>query len=210
MGFLQSPMALIRILKDKDAVDSSSLQQTAQWFMSGEGRAAYTAANTLLKKTEYFFDYLQTVAKSKGNRSFLYKLAFVMADAMDKSSLEFAGYPNILDASKNPLVAYVASEIITDESEYRNIYIARLLCALHKEKHPKDYLFPDRKPIEKLAQRNADGSFSDMYKIERDIIWVFNADNTNRFSVGPFAYDIIGFEDDGDDTEEGFFAKEGN
>ena len=59
MGFLQSPMALIRILKDKDAVDSSSLQQTAQWFMSGEGRAAYTAANTLLKKTEYFFDYLQ-------------------------------------------------------------------------------------------------------------------------------------------------------
>lgn len=118
MGFLQSPMALIRILKDKDAVDSSSLQQTAQWFMSGEGRAAYTAANTLLKKTEYFFDYLQTVAKSKENRSFLYKLAFVMADAMDKSSLEFAGYPNILDASKNPLVAYVASEIITDESEY--------------------------------------------------------------------------------------------
>lgn len=49
-----------------------------------------------------------------------------------------------------------------------------------------------------------------MYKIERDIIWVFNADNTNRFSVGPFAYDIVGFEDDGDDTEEGFFAKEGN
>lgn len=93
---------------------------------------------------------------------------------------------------------------------YRNIYIARLLCALHKEKHPKDYLFPDRKPIEKLAQRNADGSFSDMYKIERDIIWVFNADNTNNFSVGPFTYDIVGFEDDGDDTEEEFFAREGN
>ena len=45
-----------------------------------------------------------------------------------------------------------------------------------------------------------------MYKIERDVIWIFNEDNTNKFLVGPFAFDITDasfedaedYEDDGD------------
>lgn len=208
MGFFHSPMTLIRILTNKNEINSNNPRHDISWFMSGKGRVAYNNANTLLKKTEYFFDYLQTVAKSKENLSFLYKLAFVMADTMDKSLLEFAGYPNILDASKNPLVAFVAAEPIPGDDKYRNIYIARLLCALHKEKHPNDYYYSSRKPYERLTPRNADGSFSDMYKIERDIIWTFNAGNTDKFSAGPFSYSIVEDKEDADDIELGFFAEE--
>lgn len=75
-----------------------------EWYFSEEGKAAYMAADPPAKKTKYFFDYLMaarnkdaTLEKAKDT---FFKIAVVMASTMDNSSLEFAGYPNILQKEK--------------------------------------------------------------------------------------------------------------
>lgn len=75
-----------------------------EWYFSEEGKAAYIAADTPAKKTKYFFDYLMAVRDKKATpekaKDTFFKIAVVMASTMDNSSLEFAGYPNILQKEK--------------------------------------------------------------------------------------------------------------
>lgn len=52
-------------------------------------------------------------------------------------------------------------------------------------------------------------NFSDMYIIEREIIWSFCTDTKDKLSIGPYSYSICEADDDDSaDKIEGFFAKE--
>lgn len=212
MGFFQSPLKLLNILTNQSAIAESEAKPSA-WYTSEEGKQAYLNADTLPKKTFFFYEYLLSIARYKGNKGVLYKIAFVMADSMVNSELEFAGYPNVIDPAKNPLVAYVKSGVIpenTGESDFTLIICSQLLCALHGEKYPRNYLLPSRKPYTRLTKQNPDGSFPDMYKIERELIWSLCTDTRDKLDIGPFIYEIGGGEDDdSEDKVEGYFAEEG-
>lgn len=189
MGFFVSPVKLINLLKKKDEINKSQPKPEA-WYTSEEGKQAYAEAKSTTQKSRFFFDYLCAipVGKGKATRPLTYKLAFIIADSMVGSKLEFGGYPNVLDASKNPLVAYYKQGFSMNEG---NALAADLLCALHGQTDPKDYLRPERKPYLHLTQRNADGTCSDLYKIERDIIWAFCTKTDDALKTGPFNYDIV-------------------
>lgn len=210
MGFFQSPIKLIDILMNKKSI-GESVAKPDWWFTSERGKQAFLKADTLPKKTKFFYDYLVSVAEYKKNTEVLYKLAFIMADSMLNSKLEFGGFPNVLDSDKNPLVAYVKKEMIpeSDETDFGVIYASIFICALHKEKHPNNYLYPARKPYTRLTKQNPDGSFPDMYIIEREIIWSFCSDTEDKLNIGPYSYSIYEVEeDDSEDEENGFFAEE--
>ena len=211
MGFFQSPVKLIDILKNKNSISESEAKPSS-WFISEEGKQSFLNANTLPKKTLFFYEYLLSVAKYKENKEALYKIAFIMADSMVNSELEFGGFPNILDSAKNPLVAYIKTEMMPKNSgrtNFGDIYASHLICALHKEKYPNNYLYSGRKPYNRLTKQKPDGSFSDMYIIEREIIWSFCTDTKDKLSIGPYSYSICEADDDDSaDKIEGFFAKE--
>ena len=139
----------------------------------------------------YFFDYLVTVAKSNKNREILYRTAYIMANSMDSSSLEFAGYPNILDSTKNPLVYFIKNN--SSKIKYNTDKTAvglMLLAALNHEEDATKYVQAKYKPYTRLTYCEVKGSMTDKYKIERDIIGAFCAEYSKRF-MPPYIYEIV-------------------
>lgn len=170
-------------------------QQNESWYFSPEGETAYAALSSDLDRMKFFFDYLTLVAKKDVESqdcldlhfTMLYRLAHVMCSSMVNSSLEFGGYPNILDENKNPLVKYVKKNIITYPHAKKEIYkngtycysvceeqIIKLLCALHNEtdKNTKQYL-SKKDPYKCLTFCDKNAPLSDMYKIERELMYMF-------------------------------------
>lgn len=197
MGFFYSPMKLMELFKEKETVAVQLKENGADWFFSPEGEKAYQDARTPAQKTMYFFQYLLTVCK-QDNRDVLYKIAYIMANSMDQSSLAFAGYPDILNANKNPLVWYVKTNDL-DLNELPS-YGVMLLAALHDEEDARKFLVEKQKPYSNITYCDADGTVSDMYRIERDIIGVFCADFPGPY-MPPYRYDIID-SSEGDEDEE--------
>ena len=188
MGYFYSPMQLIKLIKARDSIKEELKEHDAEWYFSKEGEQAYMNAKTPAQKVTYFFDYLMCVSKSKDNRDVLYRTAYIMANSMDSSSLEFAGYPNILDATKNPLVNYIK----TTNFGYKEKTACglMLLAALNHEMDATKYLYAKHKPYTHLTYCEANGSVSDKYRIERDIIAAFCIESSGQY-MPPYTYDIV-------------------
>ena len=120
-----------------------------------------------------------------------------MANSMDSSSLEFAGYPNILDSTKNPLVNYIkTTSLVSKETTAHGIM---MLAALNHEDDAHKYLNTEYKPYTRITYCEADGSISDKYKIERDIIGAFCVDFSGQY-MPPYMYEIV--ESSNDDEND--------
>lgn len=187
MGFFYSPMKLIELIKDSNSIAKELKENDADWYFSKEGENAYKNAKTPAQKTMYFFDYLMAVSKSKDNRDVIYRTAYVMANSMDSSSLEFSGYPNILDSTKNPLVNYIKTTSLG--SKERTAYGLMMLAALNHEVDATKYLNTKYKPYTRLTYCEANGTMTDKYKIERDIIGAFCVDFSGQY-MPPYMYEI--------------------
>lgn len=179
MGFFYSTIKLNELIKDSGSIAKELKGNDTNWYFSKEGEKAYTDATTLSQKTMYFYNYLTTLSKSKKNRDILLRCAYVMANSMDSSSLEFAGYPNILDPSKNPLVNCVKNTRL--ESKERTVYGVILLAALNHETDAKKHLNTEDKPYTRLTYCETDSGMTDKNKIEKDIIDAFCVDFSERY-----------------------------
>ena len=172
------------------------MEQTAQrsgtgWFLSEDGHRAYAAAGTTGEKTRYFFEYLRGLGQKTPDRV-LYKLAYIMADSMDVANGQFAGWPTILQADVNPFIKLVADGTLQPAERMKRALIERgtfgrsvseqektscrwwiidqLLCALHG-------VSPCRRvAYEELQDVSADDCDLYLYRIEREIIWMFGDD----------------------------------
>lgn len=197
MGMFYLPMTLIGLIKSSASITKELKEYSADWYFSKEGEMAYKNAKTPAQKTMYFFDYLTAVAKTKDNRDILYRTAYIMANSMDASSLEFGGYPNILDANKNPLVNYIKTSTLV--SKERPVHGLMMLSALNHDSDAKKYLNTEHKPYTRITYCESDGSVSDKYKIERDIIGAFCVDFSGQY-MPPYMYEIVESSSD-DETD---------
>ncbi len=134
------------------------------WFFSDRGFRAYQSIPSLPEKIIFFQKFLHAVSLLKDTQA-IYKIAFIMADAMDFPPLPWAGYPNIL---KNPLAYYL---VHADRDAV--ITAADLLCALHGGDDPKKYEIDltDEDTLKVLTPYSPENAM--MYLIEREIIWLF-------------------------------------
>ncbi len=196
MGFFRSPMTLIRLSTQRERIVAELEGHASEWYFTKEGEQAYNNAKTKADKVLYFFDYLNAVTGSRGNRDTLYRAAYVMANSMDGSSLDFSGYPNILKTDKNPLV-----RTATLKPSEPTIFGLLSLSLLHGSDNASDYLEAKAKPYTFLTYSEKDGSMSDLYKIERDIIGAFCLEEDTG-CVPPYVYDIIDSEIGPDSDED--------
>ena len=104
MTILSKPLKLFEVVKGKEAVQAYLIPNTREWYFSEAGHQAYIEASTIPDKTLFFYNYLCCISPQKKNPDFLERIAFIMANSMDRSNLPFAGYPNILDKDKNPFI----------------------------------------------------------------------------------------------------------
>ena len=129
-----------------------------------------------------------------------------MANSMDQSNLPFAGYPNILDKDKNPFIGLVEDGFVSPKNN-KNFETAVLLAALDGENDIEGYFSPLQKAYLKLTY-STDGTYSDMQKIERTIIWSGKCDEKDKLQNIPFRYEIVqeiilATMDEEQDEEEG-------
>lgn len=197
-------------------------QRPASWYFSPEGKAAYDSLANACEKTKFFLNYLcvvqqQSKSVSEGRRKgdedlrlywLLYKIAFVMSSSMVDSKLEFGGYPNILDAQKNPFVHYVKHSVrlVNGFDKDFDGFPFSFLHLLHGDKENNN------KPIITFLDENE--PLTDLYKIERDIITIFDLPRLSDGklpSVYSFLFDSmtksnnqIPLEEEIDEVEEEF------
>ena len=172
-------------------MEQTAQRNRAEWFFSEDGHRAYTAAGTTGEKTRYFFEYLRGLGQKTPDRV-LYKLAYIMADSMDAVGGRFAGWPAILQDSVNPFIKLVVdgtlqpaeemerslstgwgfSRGVTKQEEdgCRCWITDQMLCALHG-------ISPVRRvACEELQDSSAEDCDRYLYRIEREIIWLFGGD----------------------------------
>ncbi len=179
---------VLKNLKELTALAEEAKNKTEEkWFFSEGGKKAYEAADSVAKKTQYFYDYLWAIRprekldtfkkrdKNEDNpeaKEFFFKLAFVMANSMDKSSLKFAGHPNILEADKNPIVKLVKNDLFELYSKDRPMEISKKnyhdLCS-------KVLLYSPSRASAKNEDEKAE-----IFKMELDLAGVF--DNWDRYT----------------------------
>ena len=216
------PKAIIQLLKNQKEIEERLIKAypDEDWYFSQEGKEAYKKLSSLGQKTHFFLDYLLSVAKTPDCHEYLYRIAFVMANSMVDSALEFGGYPNVLDESKNPLVRRIKNEVLVIGDEYWETYCGIFLCVLHNgtDEQESMYIYKDR-PFNRLSYCKENEPLTDMYKIERDIISVFSLrnesfydecdeDEDNKKSVNeklsfvPYLYSILPDSDDDESVDD--------
>lgn len=110
------------------------LKNNPEWFFSSEGEKSFSQLNTLEDRAVFIYSYLKTVASRKlDENSFLFKVAFLFADAIYSSDVAYAKYPDIIDAQKNPFVKFLKTADYT-----LNDFVAYciLLAILHEKVDP--------------------------------------------------------------------------
>ena len=186
------------------------LPEDLDWFFTEQGKEAYYKADTLELKVEYFYNYLDRLHfklyprlgslytdKAKKNINLinkplvqnLRKLAHIMAVSMDNSSLNFAGYPNMLDEKINPLLSLIRErdsvvslrEQHAHSGETDEAVIIRL--ALKSLKKYQKSLGVSTNSHSHLTAIADGGAALDLYKIERCIIWAFYKKAEKSFYV---------------------------
>ncbi len=208
---MTSPAKVLKVFKvfiNLNAITADSKiagSHPNKWFFSKEGEKAYHNARTLARKFDYFYDYLRSIEEVldvDNKEKMLACIAFTMAHSMDSSSLEFAGYPNILDPEKNPVIKSLKEEGMP--------FLAVILPALLQVDR-KELYSSMSSPYQFLVEDGEDPVTLDMYKIQRDLI--FSYGKMEQYSSGhslnenPYArYSTL----DGDEAFLGLYKYEPN
>lgn len=175
--------------------------ESAVWFLSEDGHQAYLAADTLGAKVRYFWNYLREIGPRTAD-DVLYRVAYIMADSMDHGDGRFAGWPSILQESVNPFIKLVTEGMLQPAKEmFEAFEIARwrdfhdrrddkqieyvchrwitdqLLCALLGISPSRQVAYGDLQDI------TAPDCDLYLYRIEREIIWLFGGDTL----TGPYS-----------------------
>ena len=112
------------------------INNQANWFLSEQGKKAFDNCKNLEERSVFIYSYLKKIAANSLNKdSFLFRIAFLLANSVHSSKAEYANYPELLDESKNPFVAYVknAKKVYSIQIDY-----CILLSILHKLANPFD------------------------------------------------------------------------
>lgn len=203
--FLEPAKEWIEMLKNLNTMSQKAetilKKKDPKWYLSDEGKAAYEAADTPAKKTRYFFDFLMTkklnTVKEEEATDVLFKTALIMNCAMDKTSLEYGSYPDILDEGKNPLLKDVFT--MTSKTFGTLNSSPELLSIFHLSSlHGKETsAYMGNKGYLNLSFCKDGEECSDLYKLERAIIGICCSDND---MLDP--YDRYSLSFGGDDEEE--------
>ena len=86
------------------------IKADTQWFFSNEGINAFKALQSLEDRSVFIYSYLKTVVDEQLEKdNLIFKTAFFIADTLHGSALPYANYPELINKTKNPFVAYLVN-----------------------------------------------------------------------------------------------------
>ena len=95
------------------------MSNNLDWYFSQEGVSAYSQQDSLDKRTQFLYSYLNQVASPGFVKSgVLFKVAFFFADGVSGSKLPYASYPEVINDSKNGYLVPIKSPRETANAIY--------------------------------------------------------------------------------------------
>lgn len=97
------------------------INNNSQWFLSTQGQTVFENCKNIEDRSVFVYSYLKTIsAESLEKDSFLFRIAFLISDAIYNSNTQYSSFPEILNSDKNPFVAYVknAKKVYSIEANY--------------------------------------------------------------------------------------------
>ena len=86
------------------------LKKDKEWFRSEDGSKRFAALNSVGDRAIFIYSYLKTFANETFDKdNTLFKSAFLIADSVFSSGLEYSQYPKILDEKCNPFIAFFSN-----------------------------------------------------------------------------------------------------
>lgn len=113
-----------------------------QWFFSPEAEQIFSQA-PLEERTLLLYSFLHKTAGKDIKKETLVQISFFFADALYESDLPYHGYPELIDKTKNPYLAYIMGLSCDIESA---VLFAAFLSILHGISNPlnsNDWIFSD-------------------------------------------------------------------
>lgn len=115
------PTRSVAIFRYSGEMEQERCAQSASWYFSKEGEAAYRAAKTPIQRVEYLYRYLTSLktdlAQSDMKRDEAMKLSMLLAYTVWESSLPFAKYPDLLKPETNRLVDLYVHQCVVRTTE---------------------------------------------------------------------------------------------
>ena len=110
------------------------IEKEESWFLSKNGFEKYSMLSSLEERTVFIYSYLKMVVNMCfENDNTLFKMAFLFADAIYNSDVQYALYPQIIQ-QENPFFAYLQNA--DNCLDNKNMYIV-LTSILHDKVDPK-------------------------------------------------------------------------
>ncbi len=170
------------------------IKKEKSWFLSEEGGKTFAALDSVGDRAVFIYSYLKNIANERFEKNnIIFKTAFLIADAVYNSDIEFSQYPNLLNEQVNPFIAFLKNAKISYSNEQIYcIYLAFVHSIadptkknewIYSEKYFKDkhYLFKCEELGHMFVMPN-ESLLPDMsaYKcspklelIQLEIIWLF-------------------------------------
>ena len=171
------------------------ISKNLEWFCSQEGLNCLEKAVNLEERIDFIYNYLVSICKNNQTdyeEIAVFKIAFLLSDAISKSNLEYTQNDKILDDQINPFVAFINNaNTIHDDGTLGLL----LLSILHEIANPflkNDWIYDEKyndynvlvEHLEQLDHKFDSGSImlvdtkafeTDKEKelIQLEIIWLF-------------------------------------
>lgn len=183
IGFLSKMKSVQRLSRLEETAEFQAANEYGdkkEWYFTAEAKEKYDALKTVFDKTWFIYLYIRCAHKQnymlKDEKELkAFKIAYVLASALDGTSLPMSSYPDIINEDKNPLIG-----IATDQSKYQYKKDGELLkeiCTTFKLGTAGKYSV--------LVKAN-DGEYTEKYKLQRMILWLLADSET----LEKGAYDI--------------------
>lgn len=86
------------------------INKERSWYFSDEAKAQFEKLPSLADRTTFLYSYLKTIAVPELEKdNFLFKMAFLLADAVYHSTFAFAKYPLLITVDENPFINYISN-----------------------------------------------------------------------------------------------------
>lgn len=142
------------------------IKKETQWFFSEDGVQSFHALQTLEDRSVFIYSYLKTVVNDQLEKdNLIFKTAFFLADALCGSVLAYANYPDVIDKTKNPFVAYLMNLKEPCSSEIVYCTFLAILQDLVNPFNPSEWIYSKEyqskdKMLKKLGEMDRQFIFS--------------------------------------------------
>lgn len=114
------------------------------WYFTDEAKGQFEKLPSLADRTMFLYSYLKTVADPALEKDHtLFKLAFLLADAVFSSTFDFAKYPALIEPEENPFMNYISKQKNYYSYEIQRAFLLLIIQGRVDPSNEKEWIYDE-------------------------------------------------------------------